>query len=405
VGRSAVAVIALFTIVVAIFTAGAYMGARNPEGLPGPIRDRVIDPEGIGAINEAFGLIQDLYREAPKDRKLVDDAIGGMVDGLDDRFSTYLDPKEYARFNEAQDNRFEGIGVVVRQDPKGLLITEVYKGSPAKEAGLRADDLIVQADEHELKGLTADQASRHVRGPANTKVRLVIERPDGKATRRLRITSGRDRVEVPIVDSRLERKGGTPVGIVRLAQFTNDAALNVARELQKMKKRGAKRFVLDLRSNPGGLVTEAQALASLFLKGGTVVTLRGRTVGEQTFPAGDDPIFPDEPLVVLVDRGSASAAEIVTGALQDRDRATVVGTNTYGKGVFQRVVPLSSGGAVDITAGQYFTPKNRNLGGKGSDRGTGLAPDVRAKDDPKTTDRNEALDRAVTEARKLKDPR
>jgi carboxyl-terminal processing protease len=222
------------------------------------------------------------------------------------------------------------------------------------------------------------------------------------------ITAQRRPVKIPIVDSALRTEGGTKIAVVRLAQFTNQAALQVGQAFLKLQKRGAKRFVLDLRANPGGLVDEAQNLAGLFLKGGNVVTLKGRTVGRTTYPAGDDPAFPDVPLVVLVDRGSASAAEIVTGALQDRDRATVVGTRTFGKGVFQRVEPLSSGGALDITAGQFFTPKGRNLGdkktqsGNGTAPGKGLAPDVSAKDDPKTTTRDEGLDRALREAAGLR---
>ncbi|WP_320670308.1 S41 family peptidase [Patulibacter defluvii] len=391
--RAALAVAALFAVVVLIFSAGAYVGARDPESLPGVIRDRVVDPHGAGAINEALGTIRDVYYRDPGERRLVDDAIGGMVTKLDDRFSNYLDPKTYKSFQQAQDNRFDGIGVVVQQDPLGLRITQVYAGSPAKAAGLRIDDLIVRAGKTSLKGLKANEASNHVRGPAGTSVSLRIRRRvDGKV-RTLAITSKRAPVEVPIVDSKLFRRDGRKVGVVRLAQFNNGATAQVGAALERMRKRGADRFVLDLRSNPGGLVTQAQGVASLFLKGGTVVTLKGRTVREQRYEAGDAPPFARQPLVVVVDRGSASASEIVTGALQDRGRAQVVGTRTYGKGVFQRVEPLSNGGALDITAGQYFTPKGRNLGGKGTARGTGLRPDVPVATDPKAP--NASLERAI----------
>jgi len=402
--RAAGAVLALFAVVVVIFTAGAWVGARDPQSLPGPIRDRVVDRKSGGAISEALGVIRDLYYRDPGEERLVDDAITGMVEKLDDRFSAYLNPKDYARFQEQQDNRFDGIGVVVREDPLGLRITQVYDKAPAKAAGLRAGDLIVAADGHRLKGLKADRASDRVRGPAGTSVRLEVQRRvDGKV-RTLRITSKRAPVQIPIVDSRIFREDGEKIGVVRLAQFTNGATADVGHALIRMQKRGAKRFVLDLRSNPGGLVTQAQGVASLFLNGGTIVTLKGRTVGEQAFEAVGEPVFPKTPLVVLVDRGSASASEIVSGALQDRGRATVVGTRTYGKGVFQRVQPLSSGGALDITAGQYFTPKGRNLGGKGTKRGAGLAPDVTAEDDPETP-RNEALEKALEVAAKAKAPR
>jgi carboxyl-terminal processing protease len=405
--RVALVVAAAFLVVAGIFTAGAAVGARNPESLPGVIRDRVVDDQGAGAVNEALGMIRDGYYKDPGKRELVDDAIDGMVEGLDDRFSSYLTPKAYTQFQQSQDNRFDGIGVVVSEDPRGLLVAKVYAGSPAKAAGVRVGDIIVEAGGKALKGLSADRASDNVRGPAGTSVKLVVVRKVGGKERRVRITSERKPVKIPIVDSALRTEDGTKVAVVRLAQFTNGSALQVGQAFLRLQKRGAKRFVLDLRANPGGLVNEAQNLASLFLKGGNVVTLKGRTVGRQTYPAGDDPAFPDVPMVVLVDRGSASASEIVAGALQDRDRATVVGTRTFGKGVFQRVEPLSSGGALDITAGQFFTPKGRNLGdektqsGNGTAPGKGLAPDVRAQDDPDTRGRDEGLDRALGEAAKL----
>lgn len=402
--RASLAVLALFAVVGLIFSAGAWVGANQPESLPSVIRDRVVDSDGPGAINEAYGVIRDQYYRDPGKRELVDTAIGGMVKGLDDRFSNYFDPKAYRQFQQSQDNRFDGIGVVVAQDPRGLKITQVYPDSPAKAAGLRVGDLIVEAGGKPLKGLTSSRASDYVRGPAGTSVKLGVVRTVDGREKQLSITSERKPVEIPIVASRMRKQGKDQVAVVRLAQFTNGAAEQVGKAFAKLEKRGATRFVLDLRSNPGGLVNEAQGLTSLFLKGGTVVTLRGRTLGTQTYPAGKDPEFPKQPLVVLVDRGSASAAEIVTGALQDRKRATIVGTHTYGKGVFQRVVPLSSGGALDITAGQYFTPNGRNLGGKGTKRGAGLAPDVTAQDDPKTPQVDEGIDRALTVVAKEKTP-
>jgi len=406
--RVALGVVVVVAIIGGIFTAGAAVGSREPQALPGFIRDRVIDEKGPGAVNEALGLIRDDYYKDPGAQALVDDAIDGMVEGLGDRFSSYLNPKDYATFKQQQDNSFDGIGVVVSQDPGGLLIAKVYDDSPAKAAGLKVGDLITNAGGHPLKGLTSERASSFVRGKAGTSVKLVITRKVGKKERELTITSERKPVKIPIVDSTLRTEDDVKVGVVRLAQFTNNAGLQVGEAFQKLQKRGAKKFVLDLRSNPGGLVNEAQNLASLFLKGGNIVTLKGRTIGEVPYPAVDGvTVFPDVPLVVLVDRGSASAAEIVTGALQDRKRATVVGTRTFGKGVFQRVEPLTSGGALDITAGQFFTPNGRNLGdkktqsGNGTAPGKGLAPDVEAKDDPKTPNVDEALDAALREAAKL----
>ncbi|MCW2966419.1 MAG: family peptidase [Solirubrobacteraceae bacterium] len=184
------------------------------------------------------------------------------------------------------------------------------------------------------------------------------------------------------------------IGVVRLSTFSAGAHGEVDQAFQRLEHRGARAFVFDLRENGGGLVTEAQLIASAFLKGGTVVTTRGRAVDTQTLDAIGTPVVPKAPVVVLVDRNTASASEIVTGALQDRHRATVVGTRTFGKGVFQQILNLSNGGALDITAGQYFTPSGRNLGGRGVHTGAGIKPDVRAKDNPKTP-RDEALDKAL----------
>jgi carboxyl-terminal processing protease len=160
--------------------------------------------------------------------------------------------------------------------------------------------------------------------------------------------------------------------------------------VRKLRKEGAKALVFDLRGNPGGLVREAQLVASGFIPEGTVVSTRGRAVSPQTLKATGDPVAGRLPMVVLVDRGTASSAEIVTGALKDTDRAEVVGTRTFGKGVFQEVVPLENGGALDITVGQYFTPNGTNLG-KGLKPGQGVRPEVEAEDDPKTAP-DEAID-------------
>jgi carboxyl-terminal processing protease len=182
---------------------------------------------------------------------------------------------------------------------------------------------------------------------------------------------------------------------VALATFaTPGAHAQVYAAVRRRLKEGAKGIVLDLRHNGGGLVKEAQLVASAFLPEGKIVSLRGRGVAPETLNATGAPIAPKTPLVVLVDRDTASASEIVTGALQDHHRAKVVGTRTFGKGVFQEVIELDNGGALDITAGQYFTPSGRNLGGGGVKPGAGLKPDVKVKDNPKTT-RDEGLDRAL----------
>jgi carboxyl-terminal processing protease len=355
------------------------------------VRSALVGDGDTAAVREAIDRVHDnYYRRIPKSA-LADDAIAGVVAKLDDRFSNYFDPQEYRRFKQAQNSEFSGVGLAVSENPKGLRVDAVYDGSPAKRAGLHPGDLIVAADGKSLAGRPQEQSVSLIKGPPGTQVRLTWVSDGRRRTR----TVSRSTVTVPVVASQLRRNGACPVGVVRLAQFSSGAHGEVAAALHRLLDRGARAFVLDLRGNGGGLVSEAQLVASAFLTDGPIVTTRGRAVPEQTLRATGDPVVPKAPLAVLVDGGTASASEIVTGALQDRGRARVVGERTFGKGVFQEVLELSNGGALDITAGQYFTPKGRNLGGRGVATGKGIAPDVRAKDDPKTA-RDEALDRAVS---------
>jgi carboxyl-terminal processing protease len=383
--------LALAALVVVVLVLGAWVGGRHSDWLPGPIRSALVGDGDTAVVQEAIDRVHDTYyRQIPKS-ELADDAISGVVAKLDDRFSNYFDPAEYKQFKQSQNSEFSGVGLQVAQDPKGLRVEAVYDGSPAKRAGLRQGDVIVAAGGRSLAGMSQQQSVGLVKGPPGSEVRLTWLR-DGK--RRTK-TVARSTVTVPVVASQLRSDTGCKVGVVRLSQFSSGAHAEVYAALTKLQQRGAKAFVLDLRENGGGLVSEAQLVASAFLSKGPIVTTRGRAVKEQTLYATGKPIVPKAPMTVLVDGGTASASEIVTGALQDRGRAKVVGSETFGKGVFQEVLELSNGGALDITAGQYFTPKGRNLGGKGVATGKGIMPDVRVKDDPKTP-KDEALVRAET---------
>jgi carboxyl-terminal processing protease len=201
-------------------------------------------------------------------------------------------------------------------------------------------------------------------------------------------------VDIPVVESDMQRSGGEKIGHVRLSGFTSGAHGEVGAAVKKLLGQGADGIVLDLRDNGGGLLNEAVLVSSIFIPEGRIVSTKGRSRPERVYNAAGGAIDTEVPVVVLVNRNSASASEIVTGALQDRKRATVVGTRTFGKGVFQEVEQLSNGGALDITVGEYFLPSGRNIGGGGVKKGDGIAPDVKAADDPKTKP-DEALERAV----------
>lgn len=370
---------------------GIWLGG-HPRWLPDPIADVLVGSEDRRVTLEGLDTIRDKYYRSTSYGKLSDAAISGAVRDLDDRFSAYFSPKEYAMFQETLDNSFSGIGVAVRDVADGLRVETVYKGSPAAKAGIRIGDVIVEAQGKKLADLPEESATTLIKGREGTKVTLRLRR--GKKTLVKRVT--RATISVPVVASRIANAGGKRAAYIRLTTFgPRTAHVQMATAIRRAKRRKASGIVFDLRGNGGGLVTEAQLVASMFLRGGPIVTTRGRAVEEQTLNAVGQPIAGDLPTVVLVDRATASAAEIVAGALQDRKRATLVGRKTFGKGVFQEIMPLSNDGALDITVGQYFLPSGRNLGGPGTKQGAGLEPDVAARDDPDTR-RDEALDKALS---------
>ena len=383
-------VLAYIHAALALLAAGIFLGG-HPDRLPGFVSDALVGGKDTRVVREAIDRIHDTYYRKIPESELADDSLKGVIASLHDRFSNYFTPKEYKRFQQVSNSQFSGIGLEVQINPRGLRITRVYDGSPASRAHLKPGDLIVAVGKSSLKGKPAEYSTSLIKGPPGSDVTITVVH-GGK---RRKVTLTRATITVPVVASALRTVGGRKLAVVALATFaTPGAHAQVYSAVKRRVKQGAQGIVLDLRHNGGGLVKEAQLVASLFLRDGKIVSLRGRGVAPETLNATGDPLAAKTPLVVLVDRDTASASEIVTGALQDHHRAKVVGTRTFGKGVFQEVIQLDNGGALDITAGQYFTPDGRNLGGNGVNTGAGLQPDVKAKDDPKTTP-DEALDRAL----------
>jgi carboxyl-terminal processing protease len=382
--------ILLVVVMPLLLVLGIWLGG-HPRWLPAPVADALVGNEDRRVTLDALDTIHDrYYREVPFGT-LSDAAIDGAVKHLDDRFSAYLSPKQYGVFREALENAFEGIGTGIEGVPQGLRVVMVYPQSPAKRAGLRNGDIITRANGRRLAGLPAEAAAALIKGHAGTPVTLRIRRGDRAFSKRVT----RARIDIPTVRSRIANAGGKRAAYIALTTFGSEKGHEqMESAIRAAKRRKAKGIVLDLRGNGGGLITEAQLVASMFLKGGPIVTTRGRAVKERTLNALGQPIADDLPTVVLVDRGTASASEIVAGALQDRKRATLVGRRTFGKGIFQEILPLDNGGALDITVGQYFLPSGRNIGGAGTKPGRGLKPDVGAADNPRTR-RDEALDKAL----------
>jgi len=373
---------------IVLLALGLWLGG-HPEHLPGFLRSAFVGDRQAQVVDEAIERISsDYYRKIPSS-KLANASISGVVASLGDRFSHYLTPSEYHEFDAPP--HFTGIGVSVAPEAvvgQGLHIAHVFDSSPAAHAGLKTGELIVAANGRKLKGLSQDAATALIKGLPGTDVSLEIETPRAGhpaqgTIRTLKIT--RATISEPVVASSTSVVHGVKLGVVALATFSPGAHGEVREGVENELKKGARGIVFDLRSNGGGLVEEAQLIASIFVAKGTIVSTRGRTQPSQTLTATGDAIPADIPVVVLVDSNTASAAEIVTAALQDHHRATVVGTHTFGKGVFQEEQGLSNGGALDITVGEYFTPNGRNLGGGGVKQGAGITPEVKVAKGVDTT--------------------
>ena len=372
---------------------GIYLGG-HPSGLPGPIRSAFVGNDDTQLMREALDTIDQIYyRKASRD-DLVDRGIEGAVASLRDPFSHYFDPRTYKRFEQVTNPSFSGIGVTVRPDPAGPLVVEsVIQSTPAAKAGLRRGDRIVAVNGRSLAGRPSSASIALIKGEPGTKVALTITRDGRRSTQAVE----RARVTQPVVAGHVVRWRGRRYGVVVYTSFTEGSAAQVQAAVERLLRRGVDGILLDLRGNGGGLLNEAVGVASVFIPDGTIVSTDGRSRARHVYTATGGAIKRSVPVVVLVDRGTASSAEIVTGALQDRHRAEVVGTNTYGKGVFQEIREMPNGGALDLTVGQYFLPSGRNIGGRGVAEGRGIAPDVRASDDPDTTRRDEALDAALAQ--------
>jgi carboxyl-terminal processing protease len=383
--------VTLVVLVPVLLLAGIWLGG-HPDYLPGPLRSALVGDSQGRLYQTAIDTIEDNYYRKVDPDQLVNKSLDAAVGSLDDRFSHYFDPKAYADFEEATAGAFEGVGMNVEAVPRGLRVVSVFDGSPAKRGGVKGGDVITAVDGKRIAGRSTDEATTLIKGPAGTSVALTLV-SQGRAPRTVRLK--RAKVDVPVVRSEMRTVGGTKVAHVRLSSFTSGAHTEVRQAVDRLLKRGAKGIVLDLRRNGGGLLNEAVGVSSIFIPEGTIVSTRGRERPRRVFEATGTSISTKIPVVVLVDRDSASASEIVTGALQDRHRARVVGTRTFGKGVFQEIRRLPNGGALDITVGEYFTPDGRNLGGGGVKQGAGIRPDVRAVDDAKTPRRDEALDVAL----------
>jgi carboxyl-terminal processing protease len=360
----------------------------HPKILPGVLRDVFVDDDVATRVQLVHDVQQNFYKPV-KQSSLEQASLKGVVSSLHDRYSEYFTPGEAKAFTQSLNGQFEGVGMTIDSSntKKGLLVRMVFDGSPAKAAGIGPGDLIVGVNGKTTVGKPADVSTGLIRGPAGTSVTLAV-RQDGTAPPHS-VKVQRKQIDVPLVQSRIVQRNGKKLAVIRLFQFSRGAHTQVGDAVKKAVAKGAQGIALDLRGNPGGELTEGRDVPSLFVDKGLIVSTRGRNSPEQKLYATGNPIAPTIPMVVLVDHGSASAAEIAAGALRDDGRATIVGEKTFGKGVFQQVEPLQNGGLLKLTVGSYYLPKGENLAGDG------INPQVRAHDNPKTK-RDEALPVALS---------
>ena len=345
-----------------------FMGSLGINAAFAEDTDRANTYRLLTLFGDAFEKVRNEYVDPIPDKLLMEHAINGMLTGLDPH-SAYMNAKEFHEIQVETTGEFGGLGIEVIPENGFFKVISPIDDTPASKAGIKAGDIITGLDGKTVLGLSPEDALELMRGPPNTKVTLTIKREG--VDHPLEIPMQREVIRIQVVKQRMETDN---IGYVRLTEFTEqaDAAMKQAvRSLRQQAGGRLKALILDLRNNPGGLLDQAVAVSGDFVAQGEIVATRARHAGDsQWLSAKGIDILDGAPLVVLINGGSASASEIVAGALQDRHRAVLVGTRSFGKGSVQTVIPLPDNGAVRLTTARYYTPSGRSI------QGRGVAPDV-----------------------------
>ena len=329
----------------------------------------------LNLFGDVFEKVRADYVEKPDDQKLVEDAISGMLTGLDPH-SSYMNAKSFKDMQVETQGQFGGLGMEVIMENGALKVVSPIDGTPAAKAGVLANDIIAKIDDAAVQGLTLEQAVAKLRGPVSSQVHLTIQRKG--ADKPVEVTLTREVIRVPSARWHVE---GNDIGYIRLTEFTEQTAEGLQKGIAdiqaKVPEDKLKGYILDLRNNPGGLLDQAISVADTFLDHGEIVSTRGRNPDDmQRFDAKPGDLTHGKPLIVLVNGGSASASEIVAGALQDQKRATILGTQSFGKGSVQTIIPLGgTNGALRLTSARYYTPSGRSIQAKG------ITPEIEVKQD------------------------
>ncbi|MDH3526733.1 MAG: S41 family peptidase [Gammaproteobacteria bacterium] len=328
----------------------------------------ILPVEELRTFSDVFGRIKNDYVESVEDKELLENAIRGMLSGLDPH-SAYLDTEQFKELQVGTTGQFGGLGIEVGMENGFVKVIAPIDDTPAQRAGVKAGDLIIRLDDTPVKGMSLNDAVKVMRGKPGTDIVLTIVREG--LDKPLQITITRDIIKVRSVKSRSLEPG---YGYLRISQFQSKTADYLVDAIAKLKKENGGKLtglVLDLRNNPGGVLNGAVAVSDAFLTKGLIVYTEGRIADSSLrFNATPDDVVGGAPMVVLVNQGSASASEIVAGALQDHKRAIIIGTRTFGKGSVQTILPLSGGTALKLTTARYYTPSGRSI------QAEGIVPDI-----------------------------
>ena len=345
------AFVVLFTMIGALVTGGWFL-QRGLDGTASSVNGARLFDQVVTHVGERY--VDSLGRDS-----IYHEAVQGMLRELGDPYTVFLSGDRLERLNENTTGRYAGLGVQIDVRDRWITVVAPLPDSPAERAGIQTGDRIVEVDGRSTEGWTSDEAQRELRGPRGTRVSIMVERPGLEAVLPFRLT----RADIKVHAVRRADLLPGQVGYLDIDVFSEHTASELAEEINRMRKRGARSLILDLRRNPGGLLQQGVAVSDLFLNPGQeIVSMRGRAYGAtQDFADEDRQPWPEMPLVVLVDEGSASASEIVAGALQDHDRALILGETTFGKGSAQSVFAMPEGGALKLTTARWFTPAGRSI--------------------------------------------
>lgn len=330
----------------------------------------------LNLFGDVFDRVRSDYVEKPDDKKLIESAISGMLTGLDPH-SSYMDSKSFKDMQVQTRGEFGGLGIEVTMEDGLIKVVSPIDDTPASRAGILANDIITNLDDEAVQGLTLNQAVDKMRGPVNTKIRLKIVRKG--QDKPIEVTLTRDNIRVRAVRAKVQEGD---IAYIRITSFNEQTTEGLKKEMTNLQQQiggndKVKGYILDLRNNPGGLLEEAVSVSDAFLDRGEIVSTRGRNAEEtqrRTAKPGD--LAKGKPVVVLINGGSASASEIVAGALQDQKRSTTIGTRSFGKGSVQTIIPLgSNNGALRLTTARYFTPSGKSIQAKG------ISPDIEVLQD------------------------